>query len=256
MFHPFRDLLTNPEDYFTEFVTTQRNQTTFFLTLHLPHANLTNKFKPQLGLEFQLMADDPLFFLSVHPPHHVRYDSEVLDGLQRKYLSVDDVKPGQTKLLTYSFSLTKVIKRTKCVNENLEVDTCQRASIEEKLGCKLPWMRGAQRKSKFDNVCLQNQLENVSIAMKELEDDACPVGCELYVPRISKEGQKYCQNVNSTNERRLSLMLYTDQQVIPVEQTVLSYDSLDAMADIGGYLGLLLGASCLSMVKDIFNRIY
>ncbi len=45
-----------------------------------------------------------------------------------------------------------------------------------------------------------------------------------------------------------------NQLMVPVEETVLMYDSLDAMADVGGYLGLLLGASCWSMARSVLER--
>ncbi len=172
---------------------------------------------------------------------------------------VDEVKMGETLEYVYSFSLTKSIKRTKCQTKNIELDTCQRTFVEDKLGCSLPWMRGAQKESDMKTTCNKNQLQNVATAVRELGENSCEVGCELYIPRIMKETHKYYPYPKKANVtihgRWLSFVFFTDQQAIPVEETVLSYDSLDAIADIGGYLGLLLGASCLSILKSVFEKI-
>ncbi len=73
------------------------------------------------------------------------------------------------------------------------------------------------------------------------------------MPRLTRESESKFSK-NNTDNRLLSMTIYTDQLSIPVEEVVLSYDNQDAMADVGGFLGLLLGASFLSIFKEVTER--
>ncbi len=84
----------------------------------------------------------------------------------------------------------------------------------------------------------------------------CLPSCELYIPELTMKVTSTYRESNNTgiDQKMLRLTVHNDQEYIPVEEVVLSYDNLDAMADVGGYLGLLLGASCLSIASSFAER--
>ena len=56
-------------------------------------------------------------------------------------------------------------------------------------------------------------------------------------------------------ERILHIVLSSVQQEIPIEEQILVYDRSNLIADVGGYLGLLLGVSILSCYKEFIRFI-
>ncbi len=253
-------MLAKADDFFTEFIYNFGQARMFILTINLPLANLSGMAKPQLSLELKLHERQKIFYMSAHPPHHVMYDRELLRGLQRFYVDVAKVKAGETMEVSYSYSQTKIIElnteTSKCQVDNWELDTCQRNLVEDSLSCKLPWRRASQIKSSFNKACNMEQIDNASNALKGLGEGACSMACERYVPKLTRKSFKYYSGWIMTRERYLSFSISTDQIVLPVEQTVLSYDSVNAIADVGGYLGLLLGASCMSMIRFVYKRFH
>ncbi len=70
---------------------------------------------------------------------------------------------------------------------------------------------------------------------------------KLFVCLPKQEVNDNPNNNSSTSQLRLSL--HSAQLMVPVDEEVLLYGWVDAVADVGGYMGLLLGASCLSLVE-------
>ncbi len=210
-----------------------------------------------MSLHFRILEDQNIFFIATHPPHHLRFDKDIMHGMQRHYVSLEEVEPGEMMSVTFSYSLRKIILRNGmfgCKKDNQELDICLRNFIEKELSCTVPGIRGPLQKSPQYKNCTLGQMKKIYMTLHDLGEDACPAACELYVPKITRQSHRYYQKRNATSEQQIYLMLHTEQLDVPVEETILAYDSLDAMADIGGYLGLLLGASCLSMIKNIFVK--
>ncbi len=267
----FRNLLDNPEEYFTELVIHDGWYNLYYLSLNLPETEISDNSRPQLGIQLYLDHDQTHFHFAVHPPHHVRYGQPILEGLKGRFLSVDKVQPGETQTVTYTYELTKTTHRDQCGNDVQLLDACQVHFIEKQIGCKLPWLRGKKTgPAQFENVCsgIKATLKNMTAVIKALnhaslkhflEDTGCAPSCQMYVPTLAKEQERIGGHLdeidNGTDKRLLQFMVYSEQTTIPVEEIVLSYDNLDAMADVGGYLGLLLGASCLSMIKNTSERL-
>ncbi len=257
-------MLENAEDYFTELFWNKGPMTVYYLTLNLPPSDLTADPKPQLGIQFQIQPVEYRFYFYAHPPHHVRYGRDVLDGLQTISLALNDMEDGESILLSYSFTLKKLVNMDCCSKDDqVPLDNCQLGFLEKRLGCELPWMKGGHLQSNFDKVCNKVQLKNMTSYMRELWDAlddgqlnkliGCLPACNLYLPSLTREMEIMHKEENST-KRLLGLNVYTDQLSVPIEEVVLSYDNLDAMADVGGFLGLLLGASCLSMLSCLAKR--
>ncbi len=83
------------------------------------------------------------------------------------------------------------------------------------------------------------------------------MSCESDVLKLTRKSTKYSSGMNNSVEIvLLSFSIFTDQEILPVEQTVLSYDSVDATGDVGGYLGLLLGVSFMYMIRCLYKRFH
>ncbi len=253
-------MLAKADDFFTEFIYKFGQFKIHYLTMNLPLSNFSGTAKPQLSLEFKLPEGQNIFTMSVHPPHQVRYDRKFLRGVQKIFVDVAKVKTGQTMAIGYSYSQTKVIEMdtesSRCQEENWELDTCQRNHTEDRLGCRLPWRRGSQIKTSYSKACNKQQISNATNALMGLGEGTCRMACERYVPKLTRKSTEYSSVLNMFGKCHLSFSIFTDQVVLPVEQTVLSYDSVNANADVGGYLGLLLGASCMSMIRSVYKRFH
>ena len=81
--------------------------------------------------------------------------------------------------------------------------------------------------------------------MREL--DNCPIPCQLLTYRLEKvlEQSYPCESC--------PLNLTVNDGVIDVLEEKPLYDSNNFVADVGGYLGLLLGASVLTIYQDILD---
>ncbi len=154
-------------------------------------------------------------------------------------------------------------------NRNL-LDSCVRSFVEIELGCKLPWMGDTQsNNTHLQNMCTQEQQANITSIFKTISSpDAtklyvrgtdCPMPCDLYLPKLTKEVQSIIRTawpqLNNTELATLTISVFTNQMTVAVKEVVLMYDSLDAMADIGGFLGLLLGASCWSIASSALKSV-
>ena len=74
----------------------------------------------------------------------------------------------------------------------------------------------------------------------------CPIRCSNYVYRIATSVD-FKQEVTAAEKDILSVNLYIAADSYEVKEEVLRYTRGDLIADIGGYLGLLLGSSVLAM---------
>ncbi len=262
-------MLENTEAYWSEFFREDPNL--YFLTLQLPATNVAGAAGRQaVDLRFPISIQNPQFFFNAHPPNQFWYAHEDAYGEHRHFIDVtSDISPGANVRITYTYHLTRNIQmedQTGCDGTNAKLlDSCLRSFVESELGCKLPWM--GDRLSNdvhLQNTCTEEQQANVTSIFKGLSGpDAtklyiggtkCSMPCDLYLPKLTKE----VQNINRTAWPQLSnagmatltISVFTNQMTVAVEETVLMYDSLDAMADVGGFLGLLLGASCWSIASS------
>ncbi len=169
-------------------------------------------------------------------------------------------------------------KKTKCTNN----------FIQSKLGCRLPWINGTRGfnhkniivwiKSKYSNflgkkygrVCNEPiDLDNYIKLFKELHTDklkqevadfGCTrVNCETYSWRYDTVFEQSLETIPQYYQPNVTSIQLTFQNTIPVEVTkqTLVYGFTNFVADFGGYLGLLLGASLLSIfdsVTGLFQR--
>ncbi len=269
-----RSLLENPDAYWSEFF--REDQNLYYLTLQLPDMNITDPAsRPALELMFPIWIKDPQFFFNAHPPNQFWYGKEDAYGEHRRFidLSTISVIPGANLAITYSYYLTRSIQmeeKTRCdVTNRKLLDSCVRSFVENKLGCKLPWM-GDRLSSNIhiQNTCTEEQQANVTSIFEGISGpDAtklnvrgtdCSIPCDLYLPKLTMEMQSFNRTalpqLKDTGVATLTISVSTNQMTVAEEEIVLMYDSLDAMADIGGFLGLLLGASCWSIASSALNR--
>ena len=78
----------------------------------------------------------------------------------------------------------------------------------------------------------------------------CTIPCQSM--RIYFAG--YDGTNESDNEKQAYIRFYIEDQ-IPVKTSHLSYPVVQFLAEVGGYVGLLLGYSLMTLVEPIFNLI-
>ncbi len=137
-------MLENAEEYFTELVLPNQWMTLYQMSLTLPEVDLSTLPKPKLAIDFKMGVEKQHFYFAVHPPHHMRYGRRALEGLTRIYVPMDQVQPGETNFVSYTFKLTKKTRRAMCSKSASSFDACQIRFMEKRLGCKLLWIRGKQ----------------------------------------------------------------------------------------------------------------
>ena len=142
--------------------------------------------------------------------------------------------------------------RDTCVNEVLFKQSM------ETLGCTSPW--GLNQ----DHICTNDTIGKEAHELyknyftKKLEDgflEKCQRSCQTMKIRIGSAGninKKLQRYVNGKPSGSLHIKMH---EVITVTQDQYSYNWLNLLAEVGGYVGLFLGLS-VYQVTDLVDRIY
>ncbi len=121
----------------------------------------------------------------------------------------------------------------------------------ELLGCTLPWLAN-QSSSGPKRICnsiqdLTNYLDSmIYLNTQEVYDIGCyTLNCETVQWEMVKTVESYMK-AEQSNMTALRLMFQNSQPVTVLKHSIV-YGFSNFVADFGGYLGLLLGASLLSI---------
>jgi hypothetical protein len=150
--------------------------------------------------------------------------------------------------------------RCNSSRDGISAKECIDTHIEKHLGCILPWKQHSFTKLPACNQALQYEklfglyLENAAYMDENeiYETMGCLSSCEK-----SKYGIK--ARAMTTNKKyplnEFKIKLYFTSGRYNEKKQYLIYDSNSLIADIGGYLGLLLGSSLLSMYNDVVGKL-
>ena len=153
----------------------------------------------------------------------------------------------------------------RCATGSAHVNTsvCIADFIEGKLGCNPSIYGGQYSKGLQCNTTSQlSQLEKISIILSESYDNdiyamtGCLSSCEKDIYNVIQEPMTCIPNGVEGSFKFLLQLRMTDRSYEERKQYVI-YDHTSFIADVGGYMGLLLGCSLLSLYNEletIINR--
>ena len=154
--------------------------------------------------------------------------------------------------------LTKRLKKSKfnCLEDNSNKQTeCINEYYASKLNCTLPWVpsnnpqnrQQCQGKEKF------TEFRNLSFAIgnpevnEELKIKGCIIpNCEERTWHIESFQKENLSNFNISEENLMLTISFSHRSKVLVRNEINLYTVSSFFADIGGYLGLLLGESLIS----------
>ncbi len=177
-------------------------------------------------------------------------------------VNLNDIPPGESKFKFYTVKpkrSEKVSSVSKpCLSDGIQrPGPCLKAYFRERLQCEVTMDEGqvGRCESDVEFKAFLNLTRRFSSMMDE--EVFALTGCARQCQEMFYEATPEIENVFNTsqvevtNKDSLILSYYTASTGLEVEKDILVYDKNDLIADIGGYLGLLLGFSVLSMFKSI-----
>ncbi len=144
--------------------------------------------------------------------------------------------------------------------EEPKVEQCLMNYYEAELKCKLPWNKKhekdfdlCQTEEQFDLYASMSRKEILATSEAEVfERTGCKPRCcqRNYFDKVTANGNfPY-----GTNRDSLIFAVYLKAGEFLLEEEVYMYQWLDFIADIGGYLGLWLGFSALSIFESLAKK--
>ena len=195
---------------------------------------------------------------------------EIGQSLHNYYLDqrkVEWILPNKTYMKKFGKQVvTKNLKtsKTNCHEDNSNnMMNCINNFCAKKLGCTLPWVQengtkctGKEKFEEFKN--LSAQLKGDSIG-NELMEEGCPIpNCHQRAWTVDFTEKFDNVKNESSSEIELTFPHYT---TVLVRNEIKLYTISSFFADIGGFVGLLLGESLVSYVllgtywmKKIMNK--
>ena len=145
------------------------------------------------------------------------------------------------------------------------VEQCVIDYYHRELGCKLPWI---QENSTLDTCNTEEQYIKLKSLINALIDNAskmsywkileCQPRCEhtqYSLKKISKSNFNALKYMGQDDEANMEAYLFATSTEIEVKERVWLYDENDLVADIGGSLGLFLGASIYTLADVILSNV-
>ena len=157
--------------------------------------------------------------------------------------------------------VTKRLKKTKfdCHENNSNQQTdCLNEYYVSKLNCTLPWVpsnnpnnhkniqkcQGKEKFTKFRNLSMS--IGNPEV-IGELEKKGCIIpNCEERTWHIDSAQKENISNFNISEKNLMITISFSHSSKVLVRNEINLYTASSFFADIGGYLGLLLGESLIS----------
>ena len=157
--------------------------------------------------------------------------------------------------------VTKRLKKSKfnCLEDNSNKQTeCLNEYYASKLNCILPWVpsnnpNNTQNRQKCQGKEKFNEFRNLSFAIgnpeviDELEKRGCIIpNCEERTWHIESFQKENLTNFNISEENLKLTIIFPHSSKVLVRNEINLYTVSSFFADVGGYLGLLLGESLIS----------
>ena len=172
----------------------------------------------------------------------------------------EDETVSGTKKIAYSVKVHKRVslnrKSHRCSDEEGRTyQACHRDYMEKKMDCRLPWFKGGRPLRPCDQPQDLHTYREITAALLKLNqvellaEVACVIPCTEYGYTISKEMEKMFYYEDRAIRSHQYVFTIDDSQVEVIrERWIYTIDNL--VADIGGYLGLLLGSSILNIYEQ------
>ena len=157
------------------------------------------------------------------------------------------------------------LRRRPCVEDpSYSRSTCWRDCLLDSLNCSLlegdtsgkpicmaadfAWLTGT-RFWDWETI-LESKSNLIAFHWGDLLQCSCPPPCSLYRYKLSIKPYALIESSPEHINLRVSL-----SPVIRTTRTSITYDVIDLLADIGGFVGLLLGYSLYSVFEDVKNLV-
>ena len=129
---------------------------------------------------------------------------------------------------------------------------CMENYYSQKLGCTLPWSLNNMLKHASMNICQGKekfkQFKNIAmnILKPEERNELINEGC--FVPNCLQSSWKIKKEKNNGEQKTGFWLEWYEPSNVLVREEVQLYTLINFFAEVGGYLGLLLGESLLSYI--------
>ena len=218
------------------------------------YVSLENAGRP--GIEFVMVENNP--WQTVALMLHTMFDLQDAYALNGYLILSFSNKIKQV----HRFEIRKKINKRESTRmvpcEKYEYRTCQSIekskAIFEKFGCSIPVLYGGEHLDNF----IPKSISNCSydITMKALD---------FYLNKgVHCSTTQTCESVRFTSDYRFEKTYTENKTLVYVQfenpevehqESYISYDWISLISEIGGLLGLTLGASALTLFASIFKRI-
>ena len=117
--------------------------------------------------------------------------------------------------------------------------------MTESFGCTTPFVKN------ISNICANRTLAKLAYdrhidiqnGISDNLDKVCPMSCLLVTSQFKSHNEAYTGNEESEYYKSNGQLELNFQQFIKVTEAFWSYSRLSLIAEVGGYVGLLLGIS-------------
>ena len=195
------------------------------------------------------------YYTQFHEPGQSPYNYDLDHGSIYWFLKGDQLG---FQMLSHQTELQKINKNSfSCIEDNSNrLTNCINEYYETKLGCALPWINNNNNPTQMDlckgvNKFSEFKKLSLSILQPGVKNELSQRGC--FEPNCNQRSWniRYMERVNRTGNEdsnflgRLWYFLPHNSKVL-VRTEVELYTFINFFAEVGGYLGLLLGESMLS----------
>lgn len=168
---------------------------------------------------------------------------------------------NSSAFLLYELSRQKImLKSTKeyqCMENNNQLyKACIDQYIQSKMRCSLPWVMPSRRRTEQKPSCISSEdaqhFMNVSTAtlgglsLRRIKAiTGCINNCDYYEYSTKLRVKK--RQITGSGRQMVFIAFSLTKQEFKVETEVYTYDGNSFIADVGGFLGLLLGMGILNI---------
>ncbi|XP_059083519.1 uncharacterized protein LOC131880826 [Tigriopus californicus] len=173
---------------------------------------------------------------------------------KKNFGAVSDITKFETSFAVTRESWKLLPDHNPCSDDSLPLFTCVEHYVAQKIGCRPPWIEEAQ----IDKpVCsLEAEFKEDGQIYKVLTESTMDQIHNLTKCRLPCSYFKY--NAEMTFQHRCHegsrVQFYMDSESYNEVEQVLAYSLLSLLADIGGFMGLLLGVSLWTSLESIRQK--
>ena len=177
-----------------------------------------------------------------------------------------DIGTEQRKLIPDSASYTQLnfveknkvnSRQHKCnIKNDSKVTKCTNNALEDQLMCKLPWLDDSKYKK---NCHTPKDFENFvktskAIGSRKMNDKLEKMGCLIPNCKSWQWERTLINDLSSSFVNKTYIRFFLPSvPKVTVQEEIRIYDMNNFIADVGGYIGLMLGMSILSFFDQVIS---